>query len=214
MPRTTLPNRTAERSRRGFFATATTLLLAPALIGMAIPGASWAQPPAGHRSARQIDGPAELKLAVVEFTPKADAAGMTHEAKRHLQASLAQALFKSPRFRVIDVKWTREASRGDLERINTDASTVEAVKLGKQLGVSYVLAGSVTAYEPKGADGHGRAALKTRLIEVSTGKVRHAGETVQRSAVAMHGDGVAEMHTKVLRPAIEMLTSTLEGVTL
>jgi hypothetical protein len=56
--------------------------------------------------------------------------------------------------------------------------------------------------------------LKTRLIEVSTGRVKHAGETVQQSAAAMHTDGVAEMHTKVLRPAIEKLTATLEGVTL
>lgn len=204
----------ATRSRRTLFGAVTTMLLAPGMLGLALSGASLAQPPAGHPSGRQPTTASEAKLAVVEFTPEAEALTMTHEAKRHLQASLAQALFKSPRFRVVDVKWTREASRADLARINLDASTAEAVRLGKQLGVSYVLAGSVVAYQPKGADGHGRATLKTRLIEVSTGRVKHAGETVQQSAAAMHTDGVAEMHTKVLRPAIEKLTATLEGVTL
>lgn len=202
----------AARSRRTLFGAVTTMLLAPAVLGMAL--SAQAQPPAAQMSGRQPTTASEMKLAVVEFTPEAEALTMTHEAKRHLQASLAQALFKSPRFRVVDVKWTREASRADLARINLDASTAEAVRLGKQLGVSYVLAGSVVAYQPKGADGHGRATLKTRFIEVSTGRVKHAGETVQQSAAAMHTDGVAEMHTKVLRPAIEKLTATLEGVTL
>lgn len=195
----------SARSRRTWLGTLASMLLAPGLIGMALPGSASAQTPAKR---------AELKLAVVEFTPEADASAMTHEAKRHLQASLAQALFKSHRFDVVDVKWTRDASRADLVTINTGASTSEAVRLGRQLGVSYVLAGSVVTYAPKGADGHGRATLRTRLIEVSTGKVRHAGETVQQSTSAMRTDGVAEMHTKVLRPAIEKLTATLEGVVL
>lgn len=212
MSRTPFPHRTPDRARRKLFTTATAMLLAPAVIGTALLGAAPAL--AASPSARQAAKAAELTLAVVEFTPQADAARMTHEAKRHLQASLAQALFNSPRFRVVDVKWTREASRADLDRINLEASTSEAVRLGRQLGVSYVLTGSVVAYEPKGADGHGRATLKTRLVEVSTGKVRYAGETVQRSTGAMHTDGVAEMHTAVLRPAIQALTTTLEGVAL
>jgi TolB-like protein len=212
MPRTLVPNRTADHSRRRLFTTATTLLLAPAIIGTVLLGAAPAL--AASPAARQADKPAELKLAVVEFTPEAEASRMTHEAKRHLQASLAQALFNSQRFRVVDVKWTREASRADLDRINRGPSTSEAVRLGRQLGVSYVLTGSVVTYEPKGADGHGRATLKTRLVEVATGKVRYAGETVQRSAGAMRTDGVAEMHTVVLKPAIQALTATLEGVTL
>lgn len=212
MPRTPFPNRTADRSRRRLCTTAATMLLAPALIGTVLLGATPVL--ALPASARQAVKPEELKLAVVEFTPEPDASRMTHEAKRHLQASLAQALFNSPRFRVIDVKWTREASRADLDRINREASTSEAVRLGRQLGVSYVLTGSVVAYEPKGADGHGRAILKTRLVEVATGKVRYAGETVQRSTGAMRTDGVAEMHTVVLKPAIQALTATLEGVPL
>lgn len=212
MPRTPFPNRTPDRSRRRLCTTAATMLLAPALIGTVLLGATPVL--ASPASARQAVKPEELKLAVVEFTPEPDASRMTHEAKRHLQASLAQALFNSPRFRVIDVKWTREASRADLDRINREASTSEAVRLGRQLGVSYVLTGSVVAYEPKGADGHGRAILKTRLVEVATGKVRYAGETVQRSTGAMRTDGVAEMHTVVLKPAIQALTATLEGVPL
>jgi hypothetical protein len=46
------------------------------------------------------------------------------------------------------------------------------------LGV--VLAGVSLAHT-----GFGRVILKTRLIEVATGKVKHAGETTQRSMSAM-----------------------------
>jgi TolB-like protein len=88
------------------------------------------------------------------------------------------------------------------------------VKIGKLLGVNYVLTGIVAEYTPQGADGFGRVILKTRLIEVATGKVKHAGETTQRSTSAMRTNGAAEMQTKAVKPAIEKLTATLAGLTL
>ena len=86
--------------------------------------------------------------------------------------------------------------------------------LGKQLGVSYVLTGTVAEYTPKGADDFGRVVLNTRLIEVATGKVKHAGETTQRSISAMRTNGAAEMQTKAIKPAIEKLTAKLAELTL
>jgi TolB-like protein len=157
----------------------------------------------------QTSKAAEVKLAVIEFSPGANASGMTSEAKRQLQASLAFALVESDRFDVVDVKRTRAASQGDLAAINGDSSTAAAVKLGKQLGVSYVLTGTVVEYTPKDAEGFGRVILKTRLIEVATGRVKHAGETTQRSTSAMRTNGAAEMQTKAIKPAIEKLTATL-----
>ena len=56
--------------------------------------------------------------------------------------------------------------------------------------------------------------LNTRLIEVATGKVKHAGETTQRSMSAMRTNGAAEMQTKTIKPAIEKLTAILAGLTL
>ena len=163
-------------------------------------------------SLAQTTKAAEVKVAVIEFSPGPNAPGMTPEAKRHLQASLAFALFDSKRFDVVDVRRTREASAGALAAINGASLTAAAVKLGKQLGVSYVLTGIVVEYTPKGADGFGRVIMKTRLIEVATGKVKHAGETTQRSTSAMRTNGAAEMQTKAMKPAIEKLTETLAGL--
>jgi TolB-like protein len=152
---------------------------------------------------------AKVKVAVVEFTPGPNAPGMTVEAKRHMQASLAFALFDTKRFDVVDVRNTRAASQSDLAAINGGASTAAAVRLGKQLGVAYVLTGTVEEYTPQAGDGFGRVRLKTRLVEVATGKVKHAGETTQRSTSAMRTSGAAEMHTKAMRPALEKLAATL-----
>ena len=170
------------------------------VLGVALAGVSLAQ---------TSSVTAKVKVAVIEFTPGPNASGMTYEAKRHMQASLAFALYESKRFHVVDVRNTRAASQSDLAAINGSSSTAAAVRLGKQLGVSYVMTGTVEEYTPQGGDGFGRVRLKTRLIEVATGKVTHAGETTQRSTSAMRTDGAAEMHTKAMRPALEKLAATL-----
>jgi TolB-like protein len=171
------------------------------VLGIAFAGVSLAQTSSEEK--------AKAKVAVIEFTPGPNATGMTPEAKRQMQASLAFALFESKRFDVVDVRRTRAASQGDLAAINGGSSTAAAVKLGKQLGVTYVLTGTVEDYTPQGGDGFGRVRLKTRLIEVATGKVKHAGETAQRSTSAMRTSGASEMHTKSMRPALEKLAATL-----
>lgn len=181
-------------------------LFTAVILGIAFASVSLAQTSSEEKS--------KVKMAVIEFSPGQNVSGMTPEAKRHLQASLAFALVESKRFDVVDVRQTRAASQSDLEAINGGSSTAAAVKLGKQLGVSYVLAGTVVEYTPKGADGFGLVILKTLLIEVATGKVKHAGETTQRSTSAMRTNGVAEMQTKAIKPAIEKLTVTLAGLRL
>jgi TolB-like protein len=179
-------------------------LFTAVILGIAFAGVSLA-----HTSSEE-----KVKVAVVEFSPGPNASGMTAEAKRHLQASLAFALFESDKFDVVDVRRTRAASAGDLAALNGGGSSAAAVKLGKQLAVSYVLTGTVVEYTPKGADGFGLVILKTQLIEVATGKVKHAGETTQRSTSAMRTDGAAEMQTKAVKPALEKLTATLAGLRL
>lgn len=188
-------------------------LLYAVIVGIALAGAALAQTSSQERGGQRPAGKtAGVKLAVVEFSPGPNAGPMTAEAKRHLQSSLAFALFDSDRFDVVDVRRTRAASQADLAALNGGDSTAAAVKLGKQLGVSYVLTGTVTEYAPKGADGFGRVAFKTRLIEVATGKVKHAGETTQRSTSAMSTNGAAEMQTKAVKPAVEKLAATLAGL--
>jgi TolB-like protein len=190
-------------------------LFTAVILAIALAGGSLAQASSKEKTGEwQAAKAAKVKVAVIEFSPGPNASGMAPEAKRQLQASLAFALVESDRFDVVDVRRTRAASQGDLAAINGDSSAAAAVKLGKQLGVSYVLTGTVVEYTPKGADGFGRVILKTRLIEVATGKVKHTGETMQPSTSAMRTDGAAEMQTKALKPAIEKLTEMLAGLRL
>lgn len=159
---------------------------------------------------RESAGPlGKVDVAVVEFTPGANASGMTAEAKRQLQASIAFSLTESDRFDVVDVRRTRAASRSALSAVNDDASTAAAVEVGRQLGVSYVLTGTVTEYTARGEGGFGSATLRVRLVEVASGDVTYSGEIVQTGTSAMRSTGAAEMQTKVLNPAIEQLTAAL-----
>ena len=190
-------------------------LFAAVVLGIACAGVSLALTSSEENAnERQAGNAAVVKVAVIEFSPGPNAPGMTVEAKRHLQASLAFLLFETRRFHVVDVRRTRAASQTDLAAINEGSSTAAAVKLGKQLEVSYVLTGTVVEYTPQGADGFGRVILKTRLIDVATGKVKHAGETTQRSTSAMLTKGVAEMQTRTIKPALEKLTAILVGLAL
>jgi TolB-like protein len=190
-------------------------LFTAVILGIAFAGVSLAHTSSEEKTGeRQAAKAAEVKVAVIEFSPGPNASGMTPEAKRQLQASLAFALVESDRFDVVDVRRTRAASQGDLAAINGGSFTAAAVKLGKQLGVSYVLTGTVVEYTPKGADGFGRVILKTRLIEVATGKIKHTGETTQLSTSAMRTNGAAEMQTKAIKPALEKLMETLAGLRL
>ena len=204
MQRNALDNK-EENVMKNLFAA---LVLAIAVAGVSLAHTSWEEK-AGEPQAGKG---AKVNVAVVEFSPGPNVSGMTYEAKRHLQASLAYALYESDKFHVVDVRRTRDASQADLAALNGGSSTAAAVKLGKQLGVSYVVTGTVVEYTPQGADGFGLVILKSQFIEVATGKVKHAGETTQRSTSAMRTNNAAEMHTKAVRPAVEKLAATLAGL--
>lgn len=178
--------------------------VATLLLGIALAGVALAQAP----SQESASTTGKTRMAVVEFTPGPNAPGMSFETKRHLQAATAFALYQSKRFDVVAVRHTRDASKADLVAVN-GASTDAAVRVGKQLKVSYVLTGTVEEYNTNGT-----ATLKTRLVEVATGKVKHACETSQQSTSTITSGGDAEMMTKVLRPLAQKLTATLAAETL
>jgi curli biogenesis system outer membrane secretion channel CsgG len=157
---------------------------------------------------QRTGGSGKTRIAVVEFTPGPNAPGMTAEGKRQLQSSIAFSLFESRRFDVVDVRNTRAATQAELSAINS-GSTIAAVRVGKLLGVNYVLTGTVVEYDIRG----GQVTMQTRLVEVATGKVKYSGETTGQSTSAMTARaGAAEMMSKVLKPAIEKLTARLTGV--
>lgn len=171
-------------------------LLTAFILGIAFVGVSFAQGTAGRGTAP--------KLAVVEFSPGPGASGMTDQAKRGLQSQLSARINHTRKFDVYDTRHTRNASQADLASIN-GASTAAAVKVGKQLGVAYVLTGVVINYDTVGA-----ATAKYRLVEVATGKVRHSGEISQSATMKMTGNaGAAEMQAKVIKPLIDKLTDSI-----
>jgi TolB-like protein len=164
------------------------------VIGIALAGISSAQAPARSQGTR---------TAVVEFSVGSGAAGMTDQAKMGLQTQLSARMNNTRKFSVYDTRHTRRASQADLASIN-GASTSAAVRLGKQLGVAYVVTGTVVEYDTTGS-----AIVKFRLIEVATGKVKHAGEFSQQAISKMYGTGAPEMQSKVMKPLIDKMTDAL-----
>jgi TolB-like protein len=158
---------------------------------------------------RAADTATMTRIAVVEFTPGANAASMTSEARRHLQGSLSAALDNSRKFDVFDTRHTRRASEATLEAINTDVSTSAAVKIGKTLGVAYVLTGVVVDYSPGAERAHGSTRIQSRVVEVATGKVVHTAETTHTSVGPLERKTEQVMQAWVMKPAIDKLTAAL-----
>ncbi|MGA0557801.1 hypothetical protein ACO2Q8_14185 [Larkinella sp. VNQ87] len=179
-------------------------LIATVILSVVLAGAAFAQAP----SKTVVGNNDRTRVAVVEFTPGPKASGMSHEAKRQLQASIAFRLMKTNQFDIYDVRHTREASQADLAAVN-GASTTAAVRVGKQLKVKYVLTGTVDEYNTEGS-----ATLKTRLVEVATGKVRHSDEFSHQSTKEMRTGGDVEMKTNVLLPITLKLAATLAAAAL
>jgi len=163
------------------------------ILGIALAGISFAQ---GAKSQG-------VRTAVVEFSVGADASGMTDQAKFGLQSQLSARLNNTRRFSVYDMRHTRHASQANLAAIN-GASAAAAVRLGKQVGVAYVVTGNVQEYNTNGS-----ATVKFRLVEVATGKVKYSGEISQQAVTKMYGTGAPEMQAKVMKPLIDKATSEL-----
>lgn len=148
-------------------------------------------------------GTKKIPIAVIEFTPGPNVSAVSAEAKRQLQSSTAYALAKSHHFDVADVRNTIHFSKSDLPAIN-GPKTAAAVKVGKQLRVNYVLTGIIEEFNTEGS-----AILKTRLVEVSTGKVLYEEATSQKCTKPMVTGSDMEMKTFVLKPLIDQITADL-----
>jgi TolB-like protein len=163
------------------------------IIGIGSAGVSFAQTAGADKSSKP-------RIAVIEFSTGPNASAMTAEAKRQLQSSIAFALVKNQDFEVPDVRNTRAATPGG------DVSASAAARIGKQLGVNYVLIGSVTEYSTTAS----RMTVKTQLVKVGTGTLTLSGDTSHQSTVPMTGNaGHAEMSVKVVKPLIQKLAASI-----
>jgi curli biogenesis system outer membrane secretion channel CsgG len=171
------------------------------------------------------------KLAVIEFKNKANNQWWYHGGAAAAQDAFITELVKLGKFTVIDREQLEEIMHQKNLTLSGDLDPKMAVKVGKALGVRYLLTGSVTEYGAAAAAGNkggfsaGKrsfvAALNSRLIDTSTGEVvwadqaRGESSTVKVS-VGGFGGGVDDqrMFDKVMKPTIVTLVAKLKAADL
>lgn len=190
--------------------------------------------PGVTRAAGKSDKP---RIAVIEFKNKADNQWWYHGGAEAAQDVFVTELVKSGRFRVVEREQLQALMAEKNLTLSGDVDPSSAVKIGKLLGVNYLLTGAVTEYgvTDKGAHGSGFrgvpgfnagkrsfvAALNARLIDTSTGEVVWADEASQEESsvkvsVGGFGGGVDDdrMFDKVMKPCIQKLTASLKSADL
>ncbi|HSS49361.1 MAG TPA: CsgG/HfaB family protein [Thermoanaerobaculia bacterium] len=168
------------------------------------------------------------RIAVLEFKNKADNQWWYHGGAAAAQDVFVTELVKSGKFRVVDREQLEAMMQEKHLTQSGDIDPKTAMKLGKILGVNYLLTGAVTEYGNTDVSGGGGgvsagkrkfvAALNARLINASTGEVLWADEASQeetsvRVSVFGIGGGVDDnrMFDKVMKPCIQKLVASLKA---
>ena len=198
------------------------LLLAAALLTALVPALS---------SAAGSGASGKPRIAVLEFKNKADNQWWYHGGAQAAQDVFVTELFKSGKFRVVDREQLDAIMQEKGLTLSGDIDPKTAMKIGKLLGVNYLLTGAVTEYGTTDVSGGGGgvfagkrkfvAALNARLIDTSTGEVVWADEASQEESsikvsVFGVGGGVDDnrMFDKVMKPCIQKLTASLKAADL
>ena len=171
------------------------------------------------------------RIAVLEFRNKADNQWWGHGGAEAAQDVFVTELVKSGKFTVVDRERLDAMMQEKGLQQSGDIDPKTAIKLGKILGLNYLLTGAVTEYGNTDVGGHGGgvfagkrkfvAALNARLINASTGEVVWADEATQEEAsikvsVFGVGGGVDDnrMFDKVMKPCIQKLVASLKAADL
>lgn len=179
-------------------------------------------------SAASSDKP---RVAVLEFKNKADNQWWYHGGAEAAQDVFVTELVKSGKFRVVEREQLEALMQEKNLSLSGDVDPKTAVKIGKLLGVNYLLTGAVTEYGNTDVSGGGGgvyagkrkfvASLNARLIDTNTGEVVWADEASQEEAsikvsVFGVGGGVDDnrMFDKVMKPCIQKLTASLKAADL
>ena len=185
-------------------------------------------------NASAADKSTKPRIAVLEFKNKAENQWWYHGGAEAAQDVFVTELVKSGKFRVVEREQLEALMQEKNLSLSGDVDPSTAVKIGKLLGVNYLLTGAITEYgaTDKGAHGSGigripgfsagkrnfSAAMNARLIDTSTGEVVWADEAsgVESSvkvSVGGFGGGVDDEHMfdKVLKPVIQQLVASLKS---
>ena len=180
---------------------------------------------------------AKPRIAVIEFKNKADNQWWYHGGAEAMQDVFVTELFKSGRFRVVEREQLQALMEEKNLSLSGDVDAATAVRIGKILGVNYLLTGSVTEYGVTDKGAHGRsigrlpgfsagkrsfvAAVNARLIDTSTGEIVWADEaSAEESSVKVSVGGFGggadddRMFDKVMKPVIQQLTASLKSADL
>jgi curli biogenesis system outer membrane secretion channel CsgG len=182
-------------------------------------------------------GSSKPRMAVLEFKNKADNQWWYHGGAEAAQDVFVTELVKSGKFRVVEREQLEAVMQEKGLTLSGDVDPKSAIKVGKLLGVNYLLVGAVTQYgtTDKGAHGPGLgglpgfsvgrktfvAAMNARLIDASTGEIlwsdeARAEESSSKVSVGGFGGGVDEderLFDRVMKPCIQQLTASLKAST-
>jgi curli biogenesis system outer membrane secretion channel CsgG len=171
------------------------------------------------------------RIAVLEFKNKADNQWWYHGGATAAQDVFVTELVKSGKFRVVEREQLEALMKEKGLTLSGDVDPKTAVRVGKLLGVNYLLTGAVTEYGNTDVSGGGGgvfagkrkfvAALNARIIDTSTGEIAWADEASQeessvRVSVFGVGGGVDDnrMFDKVMKPCIQKLVASLKNADL
>jgi curli biogenesis system outer membrane secretion channel CsgG len=179
-------------------------MLAIAMVASAQPGKT----PSKNKSFTGSDEELGALVAWVVLPDKADTQWWYHGGAQAAQDVFVTELVRSGRFnRVVEREQLEAALEGKNLTLSRDVDPVTAIRIGKLLGVNYLLTGAVTEYGV--TDRSGRVAITGRLIDTSTGEVVWADEV--KVSVGGFGGGVDDerMFDRVMKPAILQLVAKL-----
>jgi curli biogenesis system outer membrane secretion channel CsgG len=195
---------------------------------LAVPGLTRA---AGKAKAGGGSGGGKPRMAVLEFKNKADNQWWYSHGATAAQDVFVTELVKSGKFRVVEREQLEALMKEKGLALSGDVDPSTAVRIGKLLGVNYLLTGAVTEYGNTNVGGGGGgvyagkkkfvAALNARLIDTSTGEIAWADEASQEEtsvkvSVFGYGGGVDDerMFDKVMKPCIQKLVASLKAADL
>lgn len=172
--------------------------------------------------------PPKPKLAVLEFSNKADNQWWHHGGAVQAQDVFVTELRKTGKFDVLSQDALDDLLRSKNVTISGNMDKKTGVKIGKLLGVNYLLTGAVTEYGTTDVSGGGGgvfsgkrkfvAALSAQLIDTSTGEVVWADKASKDSSsvkvsVFGVGGGVDDnrMFDSLMKPCIQQLVASLKA---
>jgi curli biogenesis system outer membrane secretion channel CsgG len=178
------------------------------------------------------------RIAVLEFKNKADNQWWNSGGAGAAQDVFVTELVKSGKFRVMEREQLDALMQEKNLTLSGDVDPKTAIKLGKLIGVNYLLTGAVTEYGAQGTHANApgirglpgfsagkktfTAAMNARIINTSTGEVVWADEASGEDShmnleIGGFGGGVdhdSRMFDKVMKPVIQKLVASIKAADL